>query len=631
MKKLGIALLVILIITLNGCIGGDFICAYNPDMAMCEINYVPITNDTTGDVVSDLQLNVIDRAEDYDFTIDTIGTFAYSGNPDIPYVDAEEFLYVLQDGLAYYEVTIDDAFTVSYTVLGGGNEDSLTYEMSLEIDLVNQTIFYSDFNFSGSFNGVADIDYETDILPLSSEYVEGEIEKTISLEEYNMQVVEEDGVYFMPLYLANLLFTGDHINVYKKANDMYIIDYFSEAVDVLDNSDISGSLDLDNILSNTVNYTALFFDYFYGLKNFKEVVSYKQVFEQKGFYDVTTFEEFDELLTLFVYELDDLHTSIYDYGYNGSAIEVDYPYTSSKLLDFYSIYTEDYCQVRDYEVKLTEYDRYYILEVNEFSLETKTLLAETLVNLDSRKPIIVDVGCNSGGALIAVWELLFYMTDQSISFYSSMPATNEMSHDVFYLENSRALDNDFYIFTSKMTFSAANLFTSMAKDNNVARVIGDHTSGGACAVIFTVLPNNLVLTHSSHFAMVDKNYDIIEDGVAPDFYYEESHEASEVFAEIFKDSSILVTTNLTDQSTINLIDFEVSCTKKTDLISIKSMRLEVIDPIDQSIIDAYQINGRVLDYTDPISNVSSYTINIYCRYEYYGVEVDYLLYSKTIS
>ncbi|HOO44507.1 MAG TPA: hypothetical protein PKU69_05490, partial [Bacillota bacterium] len=139
---------------------------------------------------------------------------------------------------------------------------------------MENTIYLSDMGFGGSFNVSPNIDYQTDLGVVDNSYTEGVLEKMIDLDDYHLQIVEEDGVYFMPLYLANLFLTGDYLNVYETDNKLYIIDDFADAYDFLDNSVIDSALDSENILENTINFTSLFFDYFYGLKGFFGVDSY---------------------------------------------------------------------------------------------------------------------------------------------------------------------------------------------------------------------------------------------------------------------------------------------------------------------------------------------------------------------
>jgi len=116
MKKIMIGIAFVIIASLLAGCTPAIVCGINPDADNCTIEYTPITNDTIGDVTSADKLEVVDVANDFDFTITELGTFDYVLNQDIPYVDVEEFLYVLQEGLMYYTVTKDLTMQVTYTI-----------------------------------------------------------------------------------------------------------------------------------------------------------------------------------------------------------------------------------------------------------------------------------------------------------------------------------------------------------------------------------------------------------------------------------------------------------------------------------------------------------------------------------
>src|SRR5690606_12540617 len=81
----------------------------------------------------------------------------------------------------------------------------------------------------------------------------------------------------------------------------------------------------------------------------------------------------------------------------------------------------------------------------------------------------------------------------------------------------RALSNRFFVMTTRVTYSAANLFVSIVKDMDLAIVVGRTTMGGAAAVTYGVLPNNLIMTYSSSMVFIDKNDQIIETRIQPHY------------------------------------------------------------------------------------------------------------------
>ena len=70
-----------------------------------------------------------------------------------------------------------------------------------------------------------------------------------------------------------------------------------------------------------------------------------------------------------------------------------------------------------------------------------------------------------------------------------------------------------FIFTSPVTFSAANLMTSIAKDMGIATIIGQDSSGGACSITAISLPDGSAILVSSTGMLTDTAYNSIEYGI----------------------------------------------------------------------------------------------------------------------
>jgi len=591
---------------------------------MCEITYNPITGDTTGLVINDETIEVIDVAEDYDFTINTINLFAYEENPGIPYVDMEEYLYVLHEGLMYYQVNTNDKFTVEYKVnYSGALFGAYTY--SLQIDTTNNSIYYSDFGFGGEFNIAPNIEYNTDVYLADGEYIEGgDLSRLIYLDDYGIETVKEDGVYFIPLYLANLILTGDYLNTYLSQDELYIVDDFYNVQEIFDNDGTRLITDETNLIENTVGYAAFFFDHYYGLKDFFAVESYLEEFTERGWYDAESIEELDALMQQFVFDLDDLHTQIADYGVNGLIVEEVSPDNDSRLIDFYTVYFDDICYLREEPFVFTDYGYYYILEINEFNLEMYDYLSETLVDLID-KPIFIDLACNSGGSLGGVLELAAYLTNGYINLRYMNPYTEEIYSLDYQANASKALSNDFYIITSNMTYSAANLFTSMVKDNGWATIIGTESLGGACSVQYTVFPNNLIMTYSSMMAMLNQDNELIEMGIAPDYYDDYSLSAYETAENIFNYFERYVSASVTDEFT----ETEISLTINLDWPEENVYdHYEVV--VRNKITEEFErfiINTPTLNFSEEFEDgVENYEIYVLVMFEFDGVPLEYVVY-----
>lgn len=630
MKKILIVVSLLILIGLGGC-SNNLFCEINPGDDKCLVEYTPITNDTTGDIQNSQELTVESKTDNYSFTIPKIETFTYTNNPGITYVDAQEFLYVMQGGLRYYSVSVDgDQMTLEFKTPMGSYLNFYTYDM--DIDATENTVYFSDINFSSDFNISPNISYSSDMTVTDSDYQEGDYETTIDLDNYDIDIIEEDGALFMPLYLANLLFTGDSVNTYESGDKLYVVSDFQEATDIFNHQEITDPAEEQNLITNTVNYTALFFDYFYGLKEFFGVESYKDVFLAEGFYDAESIAEFDEMLQTYIYSLNDLHTGVVDYGDNATLVQTPRAPEDSRLYKVYSVYQSDACNYRDYEFKFTEYPAYYVLELNEFTLDTATYLKDNLVDLNPDKPIYIDLGCNSGGVLLAVFEMMSYLTDNQFAFKYKNPASGEVFTYYYQSKTERALPNTFYLFTSPMTYSAANLLTSLIKDNDLATIVGYPTSGGACSVIYTVLPNNLVLTHSSLMAILNQNGDIIEDGIQPDYQLEQGYSMTDTLDYVYQYYENNILDTITDQSTSTQVNLDLTTKSLPDDIYFDHYTIEITDPETGDVYSSEEVDNINFNYTKTMDVVNgTYSVHVYVSYEYKGILATGDLYTNIIN
>ncbi|MEY3432017.1 MAG: hypothetical protein RIS53_915, partial [Bacillota bacterium] len=288
----------------------------------------------------------------------------------------------------------------------------------------------------------------------------------------------------------------------------------------------------------TFHFLALAFDYFYGLKGFKQINS---------FYDYLA-DFADQILTGndrnlyqglfdFAYGLDDLHTWHESPGfYESSTYSI--PLTSLDQLGpgtqaFYrGLWANEDLMEAAFGVgntppdsRLLDNDTIAVIFIDGFNVDTPTYVNDILATLpETVEDVIIDLSFNTGGNVGAVFRLLGYMTEELIS-YSSMNPADGSAATYFYESDYVAYDYNWYVMTSSVTFSAANLMASMAKEMGVATIIGTKSSGGAASIGLFVTPDGTLLLRSTNnvFAnvSVDENenrtYTDIEGGVPVDY------------------------------------------------------------------------------------------------------------------
>ena len=147
--------------------------------------------------------------------------------------------------------------------------------------------------------------------------------------------------------------------------------------------------------------------------------------------------------------------------------------------------------------------------------------------------VVLDLAWNGGGSIAAMWRALGFLTNEAIPYLTRSTISGATSAEYYAVDADG--DGDFtdddaydqyawYVLTSKLSFSAANLFTAIAKEQGFATVIGEQSGGGTCAVYTIVLPDGTTTNISSPIVFETAKYDqgvmvggeIVESGVVPD-------------------------------------------------------------------------------------------------------------------
>jgi carboxyl-terminal processing protease len=208
------------------------------------------------------------------------------------------------------------------------------------------------------------------------------------------------------------------------------------------------------------------------------------------------------------YKLDDLHTShafpgFYEppYGIGLSISDLSPNSTAfyNGLWAVQDLLEEKYGSTSNIpEFTLLDDDKIAVIHLQGFDIDTpnefKAILDGLPTSVDS---VVIDLSYNTGGNLGAVLRIFGYMTENPIMYHSQNPADGSAA--TYYIESDYvAYDYQWYILTSSVTFSAANLMASMAKEQGIATVIGQDSSGGASSIGAIILPDGTGLIISTN-------------------------------------------------------------------------------------------------------------------------------------
>jgi len=599
----------------------------------CEEDPIPVPNIPTDpiEVIQTVELNraltIVDRAVDYAFTSDSLNVYDNAADEDILYVNIEEFLSVIEEGITDLIIHKTSVLSLSIKIM---YDESQAYYLTLNFDAANNTLHYTDFNFNQALYVEGESSYDTDLEVVDGTYTAGQVEKIIDLDDYGMDIIQDDNQYYIPLYLANLLLTSEALNVYQVNDTLYIVDDFASFQDMPQSIALNNEVNEQNLIESTVNYAALFLDHFYGLKDFYDVDSYLTVLSDLNLDEATSIESFDTLFQTFIYTLDDFHTSIIHYGLNGEQVEMVLP--SEKYFEFVTDLFLSGSFERTEDFRLIEYPDYYILELNAFTLETQNQLEQNLVDLDPEKDIYIDLTCNTGGNLIGALELVSYLTNEPIILDYSNPSTGEHYTEYYQVEENRALDNTFYVLTSGATFSAANLFVSIVKDMDLALIFGKHTAGGAASVAYTVLPNQLVMSYSTNLLFTNQFGDDIQNGIEVDFETTYGLSASETIEELRNLYRNNVSYTITDTSNIKHINLQLSLENMPEDINLETYKIEFIDGLTDELIYQLETSSPFFNLQQVIADdYKLLEIRITSYFEFMGFPFQQIIYSNTVD
>ncbi len=452
---------------------------------------------------------------------------------EVSYVNAETFIKFLDGIIRPLEISkVDDSFIVKYVLeldelqRAYYSSDSYTYEM--EIDFKTNVIKANDIDIINGLNVETISDFSSGLRVVDYE-LSGEVTPiVIDLDYYNIDIVKDGSDYYMPLYLANFLFSGFYVNVYEMGENIYVTDYFSELAPLKSDFDkVSKNTLTDELKKSTESFYALVFDYFYGLKGEREVSTYKDLLANYEITNTTDYNLFYNALNDFLLDLDDLHTSEHTFGYNGYDIQLSYDQIyepNTKYNKLYSAINKYECRTHNSEIESTKInDNTYIISIYSFTSRTGEILSGVINSLNSYENIVFDLTCNTGGMLAGVINTVKYMTNDSIPIRQYNLGTGQKTITYYKGESDLALNKNFYLMTSNVTYSAANLMTSIVKDMGLATIVGENSLGGACAISLVTSPDGTIFQMSSNNGLINKNDVLIEDGIEPDYYVDTSY------------------------------------------------------------------------------------------------------------
>jgi len=577
---------------------------------------------------------VINESNAYTIQEDSIPLYRNEEDESVSYVDIEEFVAFLGEGLLNYNVFKEDTLLLDFRqVIPSEMVDLIGTDIAIyeiEFDHEENTIYTSDLDIFTRLNLVHSISTNefVELSDIQSNDVNPEV--TIDLDDYNFDILYENNHYYLPMYLANLFLTGASFNLYETDDAIILFDYGTETEQVQEHY-TSSSLTLDDVKDATNNYLALYFDYFYGLKEEKEIDSFTMYLETFELDEQNTFIDHYEAISDFVFSLDDLHSRIIDTGFLLPEYTPKENFLLGSKVNTYSIaYQNSQCSVFPEAFDYQEIEEgTHLFKIPEFTFDTGSQFGDYVSLIENGDDIIIDLTCNTGGSLQGVVELLLYLSDDPIPVRNNNSKTNSLVEE-FYVNDEEALDANVYVITSSVTYSAAHVFASIVSDAGIGTVIGDPTLGGSCALVFTVLPNGLILSNSSYMTFIDESLAVDDDGTNPDLYYQLPYDILNLASDIDSYFSIgtIYFVEAMDSITRSRISFSVLL--QDDAIVPSEYILTVSDRLGNVVLTESYSTAFTLRY-DFGDSISSYDVELVAVYDYDSVTYQDVIFYQPVT
>ena len=475
---------------------------------------------------------------------------------NIPYIRIELFETIVAE--IEYEVKYNDG----NVIIENKTNNEKAYIENNVITIDNYDSFFKPGKNVAPLNVISRNNRYVDVK--GYEYQEGN-KKVLNLSDYDIYLYQANGACYMPFAIfetiflelpfgINFVFNGQDyysISTSNLFNRYGLTEYGKNYYSLLNDKEES-----EDIKKFSYNQLLFVLDNFYGLKEEKNIDSFTNYFEKIG---INQDNYASKLIELTNYYLDDPHSSynlpsIYD-EYDEQAITKEKKNKLGKRSKAIE-QAQDTLKIlrrghNPYGTALNVYNNVAYLIYDEFVYDSSINLYEKGINkgLSSSDgfayisyylnyikqyyqkvdKVVIDISLNSGGYVDSAMDMLgFISKDYSVNFINK--STNSkikidlntdcnLNHDFTDLDSFENVF-DFYVLVSNASFSCANTFASILKNEAAATILGEDSAGGACVVQRVTLIDGIQLNVSGPIAFADSDYNIIENGIKVDYKIE---------------------------------------------------------------------------------------------------------------
>ncbi len=474
---------------------------------------------------------IIPLAKELNGQIDRNSKIKMYMHNDVAYVGIKEFLKSISTIIKYDKLTFsfnnDKVKLVLKTDLDEKNNPSLTVDYKLKKIIVSNYKFFTEI-LKKYERGEEKL--KISFLKRENQNLNEEFE--LDLKKYNIDILKgKDDLYLPQILLNQVILNESNIQTYFN-EDVFNIFRFAESLAGTGpiNLKMSPKNNVKNIPDGLRNfqlkYYPFLFDYYYGIKLDKNK-SYKEFFNNYKTDILSNDSDTHYLSTKkIISDLDDPHTAYKLDGYYDKSRDLYSQQITNKKRTNDQIEISNQLQ-KYYFKNNTEYQNVYtpdnktsVISFKAFEEDSASHIEKSLKEAKEKgiKNIVFNLTLNGGGFIGAAFEIMGFMTDKPFKSYTYNPLSGEKKIELIQSKYPK-YDFNYYVLTSPYAFSAGNIFPQMVKDNNVGKVIGYKTFGGASAISYAILPTGDIIQLSSNTVFTDKHFRTTEFGIEPNFKF----------------------------------------------------------------------------------------------------------------
>ena len=499
----------------------------------------------------------------------------YFDNKDVPYTNVKEFY---ESSFINFVFNNKKIFSIVGNVV-----TNLISKATMTLDPVNDTLTFSDFDMFNNVNGDANLptdiftitNYESKVISLNEagcSYTKGK-EMVIKLKDFSTNLISYNNEFYIPFSYLECLTVSQNYNRYVfNGTDIFNVNLnsfisSSGALNTYGRKYYSGAYNQEK--ERTSDYSNYFYNsflfemtYFSGkLSTYKFTsldarldelgIKKNMLSSSSGIADNALAKAINQVFN------DGGHTC---FNYRGHTCEYN-PTTNSKLFYALSDYDTKYNQVYNSYVTLgnergslnknldisgsTAVIRFDTFQCNSEALDLEHISTNTstfgiiynsfkeIEKNTAIKNVVFDLSVNLGGESTALAYAYSFISNDPVKVNIVNPVTGAKFTEAVNVDNNldgNLTDNDsyegkykFYVLTSPASFSSANLFAMLSKDNAKAKIIGQTSSGGDCSIRGGISIDGTSFNMSSTLRYVYKDGSTADNGITVDYKLDSSY------------------------------------------------------------------------------------------------------------